>query len=723
MPGAASDWRWRPIKSNILKNPIERKILHLVVATGIASVVTQLLFVRELLAQFQGNEWIIALVLFNWLVLGGAGTRLALAFKTPSLARLGGLSMTMAGLGAVQLAAMRILRTACFGAGVSVGFYPILLFTLFTMAPYGLLVGYLLPYSLFVLRQHQPAYPGTRIYLADNIGDIGGGALFTFILVVWATPFQALFLAHLPLVICAARLIQGRWKRWLTALAILALILGGWLLEARMLAPPAGRLAHYEESRFARLTVQQDQEQITLFADGRPLAANNDPALAEQMVHYPLSQIEHPQRILLISAQGGMAAEIAKYHPETVDYVELDPAVARLMARYGLMESLPGLTSIIADGRAWLRRSRAQYDAIIVCLPEPDTFQLNRFFTVQFFSLVARHLAPQGIFSFSVQGAANRLTAAQKRILSSLFNTARQAFAHVALIPGERIFFLCKQQPIDLDIPKRLQTMGIATQVVGPYFYGDVTAERIRDLRQALDKAAPINRDARPYLMQVTWAQWLTKFGTSTTAFMAALGVLLALYLLRMRREEYILFSTGLMAMGSEIVLIFAFQIFLGYVYSKVGMIVTTFLAGLLPGAWIGTRPRKPLVFLFFSDAVLIALLLAVIGCLHYGGDGLPAAAYYAAGFLIAMVCGFQIPLALVKLGDDNRAAARIFSVDLVGAAFGALLTSTLFIPHLGLGGAAAALIGIKIISLLLTGERYATQKNASHGPPNLYRG
>jgi len=40
-----------------------------VIATGISSVVTQLLIIREFLAQFQGNEFVIALILFNWLIL------------------------------------------------------------------------------------------------------------------------------------------------------------------------------------------------------------------------------------------------------------------------------------------------------------------------------------------------------------------------------------------------------------------------------------------------------------------------------------------------------------------------------------------------------------------------------------------------------------------------------------------------------------------------------
>ena len=60
-----------------MKKINDRAIIRVVIATGISSVVTQLLTIREFLTQFQGNEIVIALILFNWLILGGIGTLLA----------------------------------------------------------------------------------------------------------------------------------------------------------------------------------------------------------------------------------------------------------------------------------------------------------------------------------------------------------------------------------------------------------------------------------------------------------------------------------------------------------------------------------------------------------------------------------------------------------------------------------------------------------------------
>ena len=372
------------------------------------------------------------------------------------------------------------------------------------------------------------------------------------------------------------------------------------------------------------------------------------------------------------------------------------------------MPATEGLRVIQADARTWLKTHNLNYDAILINLDEPETYQLNRFFTERFFELVKGHLNPQGIFSFGVQGFDNYPTPAQQRKISILWRTVRRHFSHVEILPGERLIFLCKQQPIDLDIPKRLQLLGISTKYAGPYFDGNITPGRIDQMRRLIDPQAPINTDDRPCLMRVIFDQWFTKFGTSPSLFWMALIGCSAVYIIRLKREEYVLFTTGLTTMGSEILVIFAFQIYLGYIYLKIGILVTVFLAGLLPGAWLGRRwNRLSTHGLLISDLFLIALVGAFIVALQLGGDALPQGFYYVGGFLLSFAGGFQFPMALAELGDSKKFATRIFAVDLVGAACGALLVSTVLIPILGLIATGCILSGIKLTSFLLLGQRH----------------
>jgi len=694
-----------------LKNIDDRAIIRVVIATGISSVVTQLLTIREFLTQFQGNEIVIALILFNWLILGGIGTLAARVLiqyaRHPTAAILAWLSLVLSALAALQIPAIRGLRDAVFIHGSSVGFYPTLLFSFLTIAPYCLLLGFVLPYSLFVLRTDTAGYPGARIYISDNIGDIGGGGLFSFVLVFWVSPLTALFLAHLPLLVSTYLLLAHPRRRHPGVLVVLvlvaALLAGSIALEPLSLAPAQGQLVYYRETRFGRITVQQDGEQFTLFEDGLPAAGSRNLSLAEETIHYPLSQLDTVDQVLLISAAGGLMAELEKYPLQAVDYVELNPAVAAVQFRFGMIKKIKGLQVIHQDGRAYLSQSGKVYDAIIVNLPEPNTFQVNRFYTASFFEMARQHLARDGILSFSMQGFDNFLAEPQRQKLSSLFNTAAVHFKHVLLLPGQKVFFLCSNRQLNPDIPAALEQKNIVTAYISGFFHGNLTPERIDRLNRLMDPSTPPNHDNSPYLMRLMFSQWFAKFQTSPLVFFIVIGLLALIYLVRVSRAEFVLFSTGCMTMGSEILVIFAFQIYFGYIYLQIGIIVTVFLAGLLPGAWLGSRlPHRGRQILALTDGFLIAILALFILSITNFADRLPIAFYLIFGFGVSLACGFQFPVALDLRGSDNTAATRAFSADLIGAACGTLLTSVVLIPYAGILWAAGGLIGLKLISLIL---------------------
>ncbi|MGB2689603.1 MAG: hypothetical protein WBC36_11520 [Desulfobacterales bacterium] len=700
-----------------MKRRNERAITRVVIATGISSVVTQLLIIREFLAQFQGNEFIIALILFNWLVLGGIGTILArwvirdLWVATAN--RLGWLSLILAGMPAVQILAIRFLRDVFFIHGSSVGFYPTLSYSFLIMAPYCLMIGFVLPYSLFVIRAEKPDYPGARIYIIDNLGDVSGGALFSFALVFLVTPLKAVFLANLPLLLTAFLLLYRNFFRsriaiYLGAGMTFIILIAGIFLEPASLFQPSGKLVYYKESRYGRIEVRKDQEQFTLFVGGVPLFGTQNLSMAEETIHYPLAQLPRVQNILLISAEGGMMTELEKYRPASIDYVELDPKVAEVEFRFKMIKKIPGLKVINQDGRAYLADSNKIYDAIIVNLSEPDTYQINRFFTDRFFDLARRHLARHGVLSFAMKGFENYLAEPQRQKLSSLYNTVNDYFKHVLLLPGQKIFFLCSSQPLNTDIPALLARKNIPTRYIKGYYYGNLTQERIERLNALIDPLTPKNRDDYPQLMRLMFQQWFAKFSTSPTGFIAILAVVCMVYLIRISAEEFVLFSTGFTVMGSELLVIFAFQIFFGYIYFQIGLIVTVFLAGLLPGAWFGHRFRyRSKQTLAFADGLLILLMGMLIVALRQGSYGLPVSFFLFYGFVVSLICGFQFPVALYLRGGDAPAVTQTFSADLIGAAFGTLMTSVVLIPYFGIIRTVAGLIGLKLLSIMIIFGRY----------------
>jgi spermidine synthase len=694
--------------SNILSRQNNIPILLVVIATGISSVVTQLLVIREFLVQFQGNEFVIALILFSWLVQGGIGTYLSSLFiklVIPSPAILARFSLIIAGLPSVMIILIRELRDILFIHGSSVGFYQTFAFIFFTTAPYALLIGFVLPYSLFVLRSSDSDYPGSYIYITDNLGDIAGGALFTFFLVYFFSPLESVLISNILLLAATFYLFtssgRGRVYSILCTGLVAAVLVFGVFIEEKTLSPAEGRLAYYNESKYGRIEIHQDGEQYTLFGDGLPVLSSQNTSAAEETIHYPLSQLSLPKHILIISSESNIMEEIEKYNPESIDYIELDPDLSDALFRFGLVKKIKGLNVINRDGRSFLSETDKIYDAIILNLPEPDTYQINRFYTDNFYASVKKHLSPAGVLSFSMEGYDNYIAEPQRQKISSVHNTLSRHFKNVILLPGQNIFFLASQSALTTDIPLALSNKGISTAYISSYYYGNLTEDRINQLKELIDVKTPFNTDTYPQLMRIMFLQWFAKFSTSPYVFVIIISVLSFIYLFFITKEEFVLFSTGCMAMGTEILIIFAFQIFYGYIYLKIGIIITVFLAGLLPGAWIGNRyGSNKKISLVLTDILLILLTGILITAFKQDGYPIPLFAFLLYGFIVSMICGYQFPTALKITGESNPAVTKLFSADLIGAAAGTLVISVAVIPYFGIIWAAICLIALKAVSL-----------------------
>ena len=331
--------------------------------------------------------------------------------------------------------------------------------------------------------------------LADNIGDVCGGILFSFGLVFWVNPLTALCLAYLPLLASSYLLFAPSHRNHpgvIAAVVCVAVFLGAGIgLEKWSLAPAEGKMVFYRDTPYGRIAVHQDREQFTLFESGVPTFSNQNLSIAEETIHYPLSQLDVVEHVLLISAEGGVMAELEKYPIQSVDYVELDPEVAAVKFRFDLIKKIRGLNIIHEDGRAYLSQSKKNYDAILVNLPEPDTFQLNRFYTDVFFNMASNHLVEEGVLSFSMEGFDTYLAEPQRQKLSSLYNTAGTHFKHVLLLPGQKVFFLCSDSSLITDIPTALKQKHISHRIYQRFFLRQSVARENPALEHAFGPFYP----------------------------------------------------------------------------------------------------------------------------------------------------------------------------------------------------------------------------------------
>ncbi|MGO8929117.1 MAG: fused MFS/spermidine synthase [Limisphaerales bacterium] len=592
----------------------QRLVLIAVGALGVSCVMTQLALMRELLGAFSGNEMVLGVVLGLWLLLMGLGAWLGRTSDRlqHQLAALAVIQVLVAILPLVQIFLLRALRNVVFIRGSEVGVTETVGAAFVLLLPYCLVAGYGLTLACSILaRAEGPAGIG-HAYIADSIGSIIGGVLFSFVLVR--------FLDHIAILVCPALLnlllaglvglrvqgsksdVQGP-KFFSTLLPALALVLTVGLIAAALLCDPDGlstRLQYPRQhivarasSPYGKLIVTEADGQFDFRENGIPITSTRDDQHVEETVHYAMAQRPEARRVLLVCGGiSGTAREILKYGVKAVDYVELDPLILALGKRY-LPENLADgrIRVINTDGRLFVKQTQERYEVVIVDVPAPSTAQLNRFYTAEFLAEVKRVLAKDGIVCFALGQYENYLSPELTRMLSSACLAAKQSFHNVLAIPGSRVFFLASDGPLFADIAARIEQFGIKTRLVNRHYLAAMlTPDRMADLAGAIVQPAAMNRDFSPILYYYHLRHWMSQFNVRFGLIQVVLLVLLCFYLVRLRGSAFVLFASGFAASALEVVLLLAFQVLCGSVYHQVGVIVTVFMAGLALGASLMNR-------------------------------------------------------------------------------------------------------------------------------------
>ena len=717
-----------------------------VACLGVTALVTQILLLREFLHLTAGNELVLGLFLSAWLALTGLGSLLAqrhgaddgatsadrgAAESRRDAAGTAALQLVAGLVPLLQIAALRGLRSA-----LTPGLVPDLghafAWSLGVLAPFCLVSGYLLARFAGLLDRGDEAGTVGRTYALDSLGSLVGGLLFAFALASLLSPFQtAALVLSLNALAAAAILRAGQRRRAAGAVLVgLGLVLAGLRagqLEERTLRAlyPGQDLLFARSTRHGYLAAARRGSQVTVYADGSPVASSADRRRAEEAVHWALVQLDDPTAVLVVGGGlSGVLEEVAKHGVERVDYADADPAAVDLLRRLR-PGALDGVTVCGQEGRRVVNGAApGTWDAVLVAVPPPSTARLNRYYSIDFFGAVHRALRPGGVISLSLPGAENYAGPAVRAVAASVTAALDLTFAHRLAVPGDPLRLVAGDRPLSLDIAPRLRRRGIDTTHLRPeYLAARLTTDRVAAARAWVqgdgDPGAEtsVNGDFHPVAL---WAQ--IRYGlerAGTRSAWLALGPALFLTAVAVggavlvagrpeRAAAAAIAGSGLAGIGLELVLLLGFQILFGYVYHQIALLSAAFLAGAAAGAWwaAGSR-RPPRLLLWRLDAVLAGLawvlapLLLLLRAYAGGAAAFPAAfALYAAG--TGMVVGGQLPVAArLMRGSARTRAGSLFGLDLLGACAGALGIGVFALPLLGLPGACYLLGGTKSATAL----------------------
>jgi len=692
--------------TKFLETPRQRIIFFSITALGISSIITQVLVIREFMSVFYGNELVFGVILGNWLLLTGLGSYLGRYVERVKhrINLLVIAQVLVALLPVLHIFIIRVMRTKFFLAGQLISLGEVFATSLILLLPYCLVSGFLLTLFVVIYSKRGGSKQIGIVYFLDNIGDILGGLIFSFVLIYVLTHFQsAYFIMFLNLLAALGVSIFFKKRSLVFSTGLIIVLCAGIIISMNLdvtstrIMFRGQELVHQENSLYGSLVITRSEDQLNFFENGVPLFSTENTVNNEETVHYAMSQVSNPDKVLLVS--GGVAGttnEILKYGVERIDYVELDPAILELGKEYTSNLDDDRINLIIMDARLYVKKTQEEYDAVIIDLPDPGTAQINRFYTTEFFKELKQKMRPGGVVSTSISSSENYMSPETQRLNSALYNTLRAVFNNIIIIPGDKNYFVASDKELSYDIASMLREKNITTSYVNEYYLvGKITQERINYVKDSLIRTG-VNKDFKPISYYYHLLFWLKHFNTNYSFIIIFVVILLIILLPRIKPVPFAIFTTGFAASALEVVILVGFQIIYGFVYHNISLIITSFMLGLAIGSYymnkhIKKKNIKSLVrieFAIFVYAVTLPFILILLSGLTTNKLIFTATQVIIPllTIILAVLVGMEFPLA-GKLYFRRLAgtAGSLYASDLIGACLGAMLVSALLIPLLGL--------------------------------------
>ena len=723
--------------------------IMLLLAIGFISILGQVVLLRELSVAFYGIELIYILGIGLWLLSTAAGALISRWNRAPPPGQAQVLLLTIALLLPLDVVFIRAIRPIFSGVpGAYLPFDRQLLGLTIALLPVGLLLGLAFQRTAGIFLEQGRSLPAA--YAVECAGGLAGGLLSTALLMLGIQNLTGSLVCGLvaagacmaPARQTASSYVGPRWHRGV-AFAVAGLLIAGVLKSAALDRITTGwshpDLVNVTDTPYGRLAVSAHESQVVVF-ENDALVFETEGTTAEEFVHLAALQHPRPQRVLLLGGGvEGTVREVLKHSPQSVDYVELNPAMLRVLPQLlpsDLRESLgaAAVRIIQADPRSYLL-SCGQYDLILVAMAEPISGQANRFYTREFFRQCSARLAPGGVFAFRIRSSENFWTPQLTHQMVSIYRALEAAFPSILVLPGATNVVVAAHQPLAREpstlaerfVQRRLETRMVSVPYIRYLFLND----RFEQIAKTLAAGtAPANSDTKPVCYRYAVLIWLSKFfprlatldaaelfprgATAVLSWcLVALGATTLLVLARRNvrlRSVTLMAAVGFVGMVLETVLLLHFQVKMGVLYQDIGLLLMSFMAGLTLGAviverWMGPRNRGPTASRLAGAALVVGavLLSGVIGwrIRTEGAASLAESALLqaAAGMLVSGVFAYASGRAA---SDQKRIIGPLYAADLVGGCLGSLVASLLLVPYGGLDTAALLMAPISLACLVL---------------------
>jgi spermidine synthase len=387
---------------------VVRFAMPLVFMSGFVSFGLEVAWFRALRAAFLSTTHTFAIMLASVLVPLAAGARFAtwLGKKKVSL----GAVLAAAGV-AILVATPSVERFDRVADATIFGYWTTNAawfgLSLLVLGPAMLLVGTCLPW---VLKEHVEPPQWGRSYAINTIGAVAGSLAAAWVFLPAIGFARTAWLLGTVTLLAAVATLPPRARARAAVAGVVALIVAvvteSGVGRGRVMGnfnSPVTRVLSFEEGPNSSVVVADTADHARMLViDG--FSATDVSAMSHYMVwmgRLPMVLHPDPKRALVICFGTGQTANAVRLEgPESLDIVELDPAVLRAAHLFDANQKVledPRVHANVMDGRAWLRRTDHLYDVITLEPMPPNFAGVNSLYSEEFYRLAAARLAPGGI--------------------------------------------------------------------------------------------------------------------------------------------------------------------------------------------------------------------------------------------------------------------------------------------------------------------------------------
>lgn len=685
---------------------------------GFLLLSAQIILVREFLIIFNGNELVIGILFFIWMICTALG---AWSGKfLPSNGSYRGLIRILLILIALYpiIAALgvELLRNSIFDTGRLISFYEILYFSSIVLLPLCFAGG--LAFSLINISAENHSGNLQDCYSYESVGSLIGGLVTSIIFIFYLKTDNFLTLQYLALIaFIYFGISEFKFKRHfasfiylLGAIGIMHIIYSYDLsLYAKKSLYPGQQLISAKDTPFGNLTVTKQNNQTNVYMDGQLLHSSDNIIKREENVHYALLQNLEAENVLMLGGGiSGSSSEVFKYPSvKSLDYVEQNESLYHIAQELGVEEVKLPINYFFSDPVFYVKNCSKTYDVVLINQPVPSSARSNRLFTVEFFASLKNVLNRGGVISTSLPSSENYLGDSELLMQSSIYNSLLHSFENVILIPGNSNYFLASDDSLSFYYNVLFNISSVEnTYVNSSYIDDNLLRLRSKQITSGYSSVAAMNKNFKPVVYSVYINHWLSHFDISFWIIPFICLLLVVGYLSFSRSHATAMFTSGFTGAATELLLIITFQVIFGYVYIFIGIIITTFMAGLALGSRLSrsSKMKNPLRMLyfvqFFSGIYIGSIALSIFYIDGLNSVILVKFIFVFMMFFVAALTGLQYGVSVCyKNMNAGTTVSEIYASDLAGSAVASLLLVIWLIPA----------IGIYLSLLMLTGFHFLT--------------